>query len=71
MTDRDLVLAHPDLAQRLTEQPLNYATPQQWTGFVPPEQWGGRRNASPVRDALVEIVAEARRRAIPQPLEAS
>lgn len=71
MTDRDLVLSFSDLAARLTEQPLNFTSPGQWTGFVPPEEWGGRRNSSPRRNALLDLIDEARRRTTSQPLEAS
>lgn len=62
LTDREAVLAHPDLAQRLTEPPLGYARPQQWNGFVPPETFNGTRNDSPRRAALVELVEQARAR---------
>jgi hypothetical protein len=33
---RASVLAHPDLAARLTQPPLNYARPDQWNGYIPP-----------------------------------
>lgn len=58
------VLAHPDLAERLTAPPLGYARPNQWTGYVPPRTWGrhNQLNPSPQRRALVEIAAEALRR---------
>jgi hypothetical protein len=52
------VLAHPDLAVRLTAEPLGYAKPDQWNGFVPPEQFNGQHNDSPRRAALAELVAE-------------
>ena len=59
---RALVLAHPDLAKRLTERPLSYSRPENWTGYVPPLQWRGEHNDSVHRRALVAIVeaAEAR-----------
>ena len=61
---RAAVLAHPDLAAKLTEQPLNFARPDQWTGFIPPATTADHAiNPSPVRAALVAIVAEAERRA--------
>lgn len=59
---RDAVLAHPDLAAKLTQQPLDYTRPEQWNGFVPPELWNGQINDSPRRAALVELVDEAMRR---------
>jgi hypothetical protein len=60
---RAAVLAHSDLAERLTQPPLNYATPEQWHGGVGPETWKGGQNDSPRRAALLELVAEAERRA--------
>lgn len=64
---RKRVLKYPDLAQRLTERPLSYQRPEQWNGFVPPRTGppgglGQQPNDSPVRAALVEICAEAKRR---------
>lgn len=56
------VLAHDDLARRLTEPPLNFAQPTQWNGGIPPETYGGERNDSARRDALAELTAEAERR---------
>lgn len=56
------VLAHPDLAERLTQPPLNFARPDQWNGGIPPETVGGTRNDSDRRAALVEITEEALRR---------
>ncbi|MFF5404576.1 hypothetical protein ACFY8K_16955 [Streptomyces misionensis] len=66
---RALVLKHPDLAERLTQPPINHITPQHWTGYVPPahdpENYGGGRpiNTSPIRAALAALVEEAERRA--------
>ncbi|SDJ74766.1 hypothetical protein [Streptomyces indicus] len=60
---RAQVLAHPDLADRLTIAPLNYATAQAWTGYLPPERWNGRHNNSPTRTALVALISEAAQRA--------
>ncbi len=39
---RRRVLAHSDLAQRLTQQPLNFSSPEKWNGYVPPATgfWG-------------------------------
>lgn len=63
MRDRKAaVLAHPDLAARLTEDPLNFARADQWNGGIPPEMFNGERNDSPRRAALVELVDEATRR---------
>ncbi|MFB7899894.1 hypothetical protein ACFC1B_26600 [Streptomyces xiamenensis] len=60
---RALVLSHPDLAARLCERPIGHSDPEMWNGFVPPEMWQQQRNDSPVRAALLEIIAEAERRA--------
>jgi hypothetical protein len=63
MRDRKAaVLAHPDLAKRLTEEPLNFPRPDQWNGGIPPETFNGEHNDSPRRVALVEIFDEATRR---------
>ncbi len=69
---RERVLAHPDLAARLTQPPLNHTDPARWNGYVPPATWGDytwkdgtldeRKNSSPERAALVDICAEALRR---------
>jgi hypothetical protein len=56
---RRLVLAHPDLAARLTRLPLAYTRPDQWTGFVPPRVWRDQLNTDPRRLALAGICAEA------------
>jgi len=60
---RRAVLAHPDLAARLTEPPLAYSDPSRWTGYIPPEMWQQLPNRSPRRTALVEIYEEALSRA--------
>lgn len=60
--NRVAVLAYADLAQRLTEPPLNFEHPHQWNGYVPPETHDQKRNDSDRRAALAEIVAEAHRR---------
>jgi hypothetical protein len=57
--NRKAVLAHPDLAERLTRPLLGYSKPEQWNGFVPPEQFGQQINDSPRRAALVAILDEA------------
>lgn len=59
---RALVLRHPDLAQRLTQQPLNFTKPEHWNGAIPPETWREAPNDSPLRPALLELVAEAEAR---------
>lgn len=56
------VLAHPDLAARLTEPPLGFAKPEQWRGNVGPDTWNGGHNDAARREALAELVAEAVRR---------
>lgn len=56
------VLAHPDLAARLTHRPLGYDDPHQWSGYVPPRTWHGKLNTAPQRQVLVDICAEALRR---------
>lgn len=61
--NRAAVLAHPDLAERLTQPPLKYPQPEQWHGGIGPETWNGSRNDSPRHAALAELVAEAMRRA--------
>ena len=63
---RRRVLAHPDIAQRLTEPPLNMPTPEMWAGYIPPAEVpsvnGYKPNMSPRRRALVEIVRAVRQR---------
>lgn len=61
---RGLVLRHPDLAAKLTAQPLNYERPDQWTGYIPPSTTAtGALNTTPVRPALLALVHEAEKRA--------
>lgn len=60
--NRSAVLAHPDLAARLTQAPLEYTRPEQWNGFVPPAQANEALNTSPRRQVLAEIVTEAHTR---------
>lgn len=57
--NRIAVLAHPDLAAKLCEPPLNYDRPDQWTGYIPPEIWNNQRNDSGRRAALIELLLEA------------
>lgn len=76
---RKLVLAHPDLAARLTRPPLDYKTPDQWSGHIPPLMIEGPydprsprgawiRNPSPQRIHLVAIVREAYARTCGEPV---
>lgn len=61
---RRLVLRFPDLAVRLTQPPIGHATPEHWTGYIPPETTcTGAINDSPARPALLALVAEAEARA--------
>lgn len=59
---RARVLAHPDLAIKLTAAPLDYTEPGRWSGYVPPRMWAEQLNNSPRRAALVDICAEAAKR---------
>lgn len=59
---RALVLAHHDLAERLTQPPASFTRPDCWTGYIPPETCHGRPNTSPVRAQLLQVVAEAQSR---------
>lgn len=59
---RALILRHPDLAQKLTEQPINCPTPELWDGALPPEMWREERNDSPRRPAILALITEATRR---------
>jgi hypothetical protein len=62
---RELVLAHPDLAERLTLPPIDCVSAAHWNGFIPPLMTcaeAGRRNDSPRRPALIELCAEAMER---------
>ncbi|MFF4943704.1 hypothetical protein [Streptomyces rubiginosohelvolus] len=61
---RALVLRHPDLAEQLTEAPHRFSTPAAWSGYIPPAtDCTGALNTTPVRPALLALVAEAERRA--------
>lgn len=59
---RAMILRHPDLAAKLAELPLGPASPEQWTGAIPPELFNGVRNDSPRRPAILALLAEAERR---------
>jgi len=58
---KKLVLAHPDLAERLGKPPINIR-PDAWSGFVAQEIGASGINNSPIRRALAALVAEAERR---------
>jgi hypothetical protein len=68
--NRRLILAHPDLAQRLCEL-YGMDRPERWSGYVPPgighitEKGRALINRSPYRAALLELLEEARRRGEP------
>jgi hypothetical protein len=64
---RAQVLRHEDLAKKLTQQPLNFTKPEHWNGAIPPETWREMPNDSPLRPALLALVAEAQRREAPSP----
>lgn len=57
-----LILRHPDLAKKLTEPPLGYQRPDQWSGAIPPETWNGVANDSPLRPVILALLAEAEAR---------
>jgi hypothetical protein len=67
-SNRAAVTAHPDLAEQLVTR-LGYQRPDQWHGYVPPRTISGAKgelpNTSPRRAALVDLVAEAKRRGAP------
>lgn len=57
---RALVLRNPDIAARLCAPPLNYASPEHWTGFIPPATLSsGAINTTPVRPALLDLLQQA------------
>lgn len=57
---RARVLAHPDIARRLCNPPMNYPAPEYWTGYIPPARidsgQGEKPNTSPIRQQLLDIV---------------
>jgi hypothetical protein len=65
-----LVLAHPDLAERIGKAPINIR-PDAWTGYVPMEIGVNGINRSPIRRALAALVAEAEQRATVAPAPAA
>jgi len=61
---RALVLACPDLAAKLLEEPINLRDVREWSGWVPPEtDVDGHSNTSRRAAALRALVEEAERRA--------
>ena len=52
-----LVYRHADLVDR-----LRLLGQDPWNGRIPPAQWSGAINTSPIRAALLAIVAEAEQR---------
>lgn len=52
-----LVYRHPDLVDQ-----LRLIGQDPWNGRIPPAQWSGAINTSPVRAQLLVIVAEAEKR---------
>ena len=52
-----LVYRHTDLVDQ-----LRLIGQDPWNGRIPPTEWGGSLNTSPVRAALLAIVAEAEKR---------
>lgn len=63
---RAAVLRWPDLAARLTEPPISHATPDAWTGYIPPATFNGGPNTHPARRALIDLTTEAEHRARPR-----
>lgn len=63
---RARVLAHPDIARRLTDPPLCYRNPEAWNGHVPPATIEGPagpvRNTSRMRLALISILTATQER---------
>ena len=63
---RGRVLAHADIARRLTDPPLCYSSPEAWSGHVPPATIEGPsgpvRNTSRMRLALISILTATRER---------
>jgi hypothetical protein len=55
------MLRHPDLAA-LIARAHKLVDPRQWNGFIPPREWQGKYNDSPIRRVIVECCAEAWRR---------
>lgn len=63
--NRELIMRHPDLAEKLRKlYGIHESLPlESWSGFVPPALTEhGSINNSPYRAGLVALLAEARRR---------
>lgn len=64
---RELVLAYPDIAAKLTAPPMRLPRPEAWSGFIPAADYEATRgrvpNPSPYRRQLEAILAEAAERA--------
>jgi hypothetical protein len=58
---RERILRCPAAARRLTEPPLDYASPGQWNGYIPPGTFGGGQNRAHQRLALVRLVDDLER----------
>lgn len=58
---KHLVYRHPDLIDQ-----LRLIGQDPWNGRIPPAEWGGAINTSPIRAALIAIVAEAEKRTASQ-----
>ncbi|MGW1121095.1 hypothetical protein ACWD5B_28960 [Streptomyces tanashiensis] len=56
-----LVYRHPDLIDK-----LRLLGQDPWNGRIPPAEWSGAINTSPIRVALLAIVTEAEQRAAGQ-----
>lgn len=63
---RRRVLAHPDIALRLTMRPLSFTTPEHWNGYIGssevPTISGYKPNMSPRRKALIAILRAVEKR---------
>ncbi|MFF5421769.1 hypothetical protein [Streptomyces misionensis] len=55
---KQLVYRHTDLVDQ-----LRLIGQDPWNGRIPPPEWGGAINTSPIRAALLAIVDEAEKRA--------
>lgn len=61
---RRIVLARPEIAERLTQPPASFARPDCWSGYVAPDRLpDGQPNRSPVRAQIAEILAAAQQAA--------
>lgn len=59
-----LVMAYPDLVAKLTQPPIGFRRPEEWSGWIPPElDEDGQVNPSRRAAGLRALVEEAERRA--------